>query len=203
MSDPQDQPGTPVTTIEATGQVIEGGPGGDPGGGGGGDPPRKSYKPTKLERESRILEIYRLLVIGLSRADIHRFVAEKTTWSVNSRTIDTYTQKATELFTVLAAYRREIELGKAIARCTDLFSRSHRIQDYKTALAAQKELNELLGLYATTDGQDDERGGFVALIPAQAENDEDWEAYCQRDQEQRQLTLQAPPKVVGTNAAGA
>ena len=43
---------------------------------------------------------------------------------------------------------REERTGEAIVRLNDLYERSLRIQDCKTALAAQKELNRLLGLNA-------------------------------------------------------
>lgn len=40
------------------------------------------------------------------------------------------------------------ELGQSYYRLNDLYLRSLRIQDTKTALAAQRELNKLLSLYA-------------------------------------------------------
>ena len=43
---------------------------------------------------------------------------------------------------------RQERTGEAIIRLNDLYERSLRIQDCKTALAAQKELNRLCGLHA-------------------------------------------------------
>jgi hypothetical protein len=43
---------------------------------------------------------------------------------------------------------RQERTGEAIVRLNDLYERSLRIQDCKTALAAQKELNRLCGLHA-------------------------------------------------------
>jgi hypothetical protein len=49
---------------------------------------------------------------------------------------------------VLAAnYDRTRELGTAIARLNDLYRRAVAIQDTKTALQTQRELNRLLNLY--------------------------------------------------------
>jgi hypothetical protein len=48
---------------------------------------------------------------------------------------------------VLAAeYHPDEELGRAITRLNDLYARSLKIQDTKTALAVQRELNRLLML---------------------------------------------------------
>ena len=190
MSDQETGQNPANSVIEASGQVIEEGGGGDPPRGGGGEgPPKRATKLTKVEYEHRLTEIYRLLVIGVSKQDIRRFVAEKTTWNVPERTLERYIQKATEWFKAVAATHRETELGKGIARCTDLFSRCHRIQDYKTALAAQKELHALLGLYPhREDGEGDGRD-FVVVIPQGPQTDEEFEAKaCQ--------LLQRPPKVI-------
>lgn len=201
MSDPQNDPNPQNQVLEATGKVIEGGGGGGGPRGGGGDPPTNpSKKLTKVEFEHRVTEVYKLLVVGLSKPDIRRFVAEKTTWNVPERTLERYIERATTWFKTLADFHRHAELGKSIARCTDLFSRCHRIQDYKTALAAQKELNALLGLYPNPDLADGNRAPFVALMPASAESDEDWETYCQRDQ-QRRLEQRRPPKVIGSTSS--
>jgi hypothetical protein len=43
---------------------------------------------------------------------------------------------------------RQERTGEAIVRLNDLYERSLRVQDCKTALAAQKELNRLCGLHA-------------------------------------------------------
>jgi len=42
---------------------------------------------------------------------------------------------------------RQERTGEAIVRLNDLYERSLRVQDCKTALAAQKELNRLFGLH--------------------------------------------------------
>ncbi len=47
----------------------------------------------------------------------------------------------------VATYDRDAQLGSAILRLNDLYQRALTIQDVKTALAAQRELNKLLDLY--------------------------------------------------------
>jgi len=46
-----------------------------------------------------------------------------------------------------AEYQRDEQTGIALVRLNDIYRRSLAIQDAKTALAAQKELNKLLDLY--------------------------------------------------------
>ena len=63
-------------------------------------------------------------------------------------------RRARKLITLAADYNRDEQIGKAVVRLEDLYSRSLRVQDTKTALAAQKELNKLLALYPETPGHD-------------------------------------------------
>jgi hypothetical protein len=62
--------------------------------------------------------------------------------------------EARQRITIAADYHRDEQLGTAILRLQDLYVRAIKVQDVKTALAAQKELNKLLRLYAgaTADG---------------------------------------------------
>jgi hypothetical protein len=48
---------------------------------------------------------------------------------------------------VSADYNRDEQLGTAIARLNDLYAKSIKVNDVKTALHAQRELNRLMGLY--------------------------------------------------------
>ena len=50
--------------------------------------------------------------------------------------------------TIAADYDRDQQVGTAFVRLNDIYRRSLTVQDVKTALAAQKELNKLLSLYA-------------------------------------------------------
>lgn len=150
---------------------------------------RTGYKPTKAEHEQRLSQIHALLVNNLSRKDICRYVSEKTTWGLTERSIDRYIAEATKMIQASAAFSRDLELGKAIARINDLYSRAHRVQDYKTCLAVQRELSELLGLYAPKrmehTGPDGSPQQFIAIMPERPKDMEEWSRQCRPEQEER------------------
>ena len=103
-------------------------------------------KPTKVEHALRVAKVFELLAAGLTRAQIIRYVADKTEWGACERTVDSYIALATKEFDVLADVDRRVIAGMALARLNELYARSLRIQDFKTALAVQRELNKLTGL---------------------------------------------------------
>jgi hypothetical protein len=81
--------------------------------------------------------------------------------------------------TIAADYNRTEEIGTAYIRLHDLYKRSLNVQDVKTALAAQKELNKLLDLYTAlrageleeaTEGEMGERGIAAAELAAVREH---------------------------------
>lgn len=57
--------------------------------------------------------------------------------------------EARRRLTVAADYDRDEQVNTAYLRLNDLYARSLKVQDVKTALAAQKELSKLLALYAS------------------------------------------------------
>lgn len=69
-------------------------------------------------------------------------------------------KKAEKKIVLAANYDRTRELGTAIARLNDLYRRAVAIQDTKTALQIQREINKLLDLYdrplPTETGETDE-----------------------------------------------
>ena len=149
------------------------------------EPRTRARHPSKSEREARITEIYKLLVMRVARHDILQFCANKTDWELKERAVDYLIAAATKRFHTEAKYRREIELGRSIATTADILSRTLRVQDYKTALAAQKELNELLGLYAPkrvalTD-PDGTTPSYVALLPEPIKDHAAWSERCKQE----------------------
>jgi hypothetical protein len=107
-------------------------------------------KPTNAELKRRVNTVSDLLLMGSSRAEILQYIAEKTPWGISERTIDDYIARATEAYRKVAEFHREEQLGKAIRRLEMLFLRAMKVQDFQRALATQRELNALLGLYAPT-----------------------------------------------------
>ncbi|KAA0253406.1 MAG: hypothetical protein EDX89_14395 [Acidobacteria bacterium] len=104
-----------------------------------------SRKATHAEVEERVTEVYILLIRGASRADILRHAADR--WHLATRQAEDYLARANARLRELASFIHEEELGKARERLNDLYSKNYRVQSYRDALACQKELNELLGLY--------------------------------------------------------
>lgn len=102
-------------------------------------------KVTNAESAERVTKIFELLLLGLSRQEIMQYCSA---WNITTRQIDVYIQKATARLKAHADYKREEQLGVAIHRLNNLYRSSLKIQDYKGALAVQKELNLLLGLHA-------------------------------------------------------
>lgn len=106
-----------------------------------------------IEMIRRINAVYDLILMGFNRVQIIEYGQKvdlkhgKTDWNVQDSTIDTYIAKAKERFEDESAIHRAEQLGLAISRLIYLWQKNVSIQDYKTALAVQKELNALVGLY--------------------------------------------------------
>ena len=109
-------------------------------------------RPTDAALVLRIEQIVNLLLSGLRRSEIIRFVAEKTDWGVVDRTIDNYIGRATK--NIRAAHEGVSEHNMAMAqmRLLDLYKRSMNIQDYKTCLSILREIAKLNALYPLTEG---------------------------------------------------
>lgn len=141
-------------------------------------PPKKaaSSKPfakaTNAEVDRRVTTVFGLIVAGCTRAEIIRYSAEKTTWGVESRQIDAYIAQATVQLGEASKTSRAVELGKALARLNDLYAKSLRIQDYKACLAMQKEISELLALYAPKGEAADDGAGHPSRFVIEDPGDE-------------------------------
>lgn len=109
-------------------------------------------KITNIERDRRVNLIYDLLVLGTSRAQIIQYASEKA-WNVTDRQIDHYIQRANQRFEEESKVHQAHELGKAVRRLNDLYQKTLKVQDYRQALANQRELNALLGLYAPSKSE--------------------------------------------------
>ncbi len=70
--------------------------------------------------------------------------------------------EARQRIAVAAEYSRDEQIGKAVMRFEDLYTKSIAAKDTRTALQAQRELNRLLGLYS----RGDEVGGTEATTEA-------------------------------------
>jgi len=88
-----------------------------------------------------------LLVSGLGQAAIEAVCREK--FQLDAKATAALMAQAKKQITLAADYDRDQEIGTSYIRLKDLYSRSLKVQDFKTALAAQKEINRLQNLYPT------------------------------------------------------
>lgn len=102
---------------------------------------------TKAETRLRVAKVTDWLATGLSRAQILQTVAEKTTWNLKPRQVDSYIHKATEAFKTAGKYDPTTEFQKAKRRMEMIIAACLRVQDYARAIAASKELHTLMALY--------------------------------------------------------
>lgn len=105
-------------------------------------------KATKGQMQQRVTEVYKLLLMGVDRAEILEH--GRKTWNLERAQVDNLIARANQVFERKAAVVQDQEFGKALARLNDLYMRSMKVQDYKTCLAVQRELSSLLGLNAPT-----------------------------------------------------
>jgi hypothetical protein len=106
-------------------------------------------KTLSVETEKRIDAVSNLLLSGASRRDVIAYVLDEAKWpTVTSvRAVDVYIAHANRRFEALSEPMRKAAFGRAVARREALFLRCMKTHDYKTALATDKDLCNLLGLY--------------------------------------------------------
>ncbi len=102
-------------------------------------------KATHAQKEERLNTIYTLLVNGATRYDILQYSAKH--FGLKTRQVDNYIGDANALIASEAEYHRSREIGRSIARLHEVFKSCMGVKDYRSAIAAQRELNALLSLY--------------------------------------------------------
>jgi hypothetical protein len=109
-------------------------------------------KSVKLKVENpRIAIVKTLLCHALDRSAILAYAAEKG-WHEEPGDIDHYIEIGnSELATAAAEIDTDTELGKAVARLSHLYMQTLKVQDHKTALSIQKEINKVLTLKLAAD----------------------------------------------------
>lgn len=95
---------------------------------------------------SRDAEIFRLILRGLSRETIIIYATQEK-WSETPAEIDDLIDAAyAELANKAASVDTDAEFGLAFVRLNDLYMDAKKVQDTRTALQVQKEINKLLAL---------------------------------------------------------
>ena len=105
---------------------------------------KQSPKLTAAEMETRINEVFSMIVLGATRPHMIRYASE--TWGVTSRTTDNYIARATERLKEQGRIDREAEVSKAVKRYELIFQKALKSGQYYAAINAQKELCKLLAL---------------------------------------------------------
>jgi len=108
--------------------------------------------------EQRIKDIATLLINGNSREVIVLHCSEK--WNIGERQADKYIARAKVLVEKSVKRKLEYDYAKAVRRYEDLYKLSLEKKDYKTALAVNKEITTLQGLFK----QQFEHAGEIKFI---------------------------------------
>ncbi len=106
----------------------------------------------KIIPEERLDSVKTLLCRGLDRTTILQYAAEFG-WDSAQEDVDSWISAAMlQLAEDAGAIDTEAELGKALARLNHLYMNANKVQDFKTALAIQKEINKVLTLKVKAAG---------------------------------------------------
>jgi len=131
-------------------------------------------KSTVIEVQSRVNQIFDLLIKGATRQQIFQYASGappkqrkdgtysegRPAWGVTERMIDEYIAKANALFAEQSIVDRKREVGKTLTRFNFLYTANIQAGDFKAALDTEKAKATLLGLNAPTklahEGKDGE-----------------------------------------------
>jgi hypothetical protein len=97
---------------------------------------------------ARVDQVLELVVAGLTRAHIIKWVQEKSDWKIGDRQTDRLIHAARQILQTQAEPHRREELAKSLRRLDMLFARSLQINDFKGCLAIERERIALLHLSA-------------------------------------------------------
>jgi dihydrodipicolinate synthase/N-acetylneuraminate lyase len=112
--------------------------------------------------EERLNSVKTLLCQGLDRTTILQYAAVMK-WESAPGQVDAWISAAMlELADDAGNIDTEAELGKALARLNYLYMNASKVQDFKTALAIQKEINKVLVLKVKAAGAGAMGGNNVA-----------------------------------------
>jgi len=135
----------------------------------------KAPRCTKDEKVKRIDTVFRLILDGYLRHEIQFYVNNKTSWGIAENTIDWYIHRANDVFAQYSKNNMDNEIGKSIGRLNRIYQKAFSMQDYKTAIQAQKEIIRLLGLDRQDKGnsQEDFKSLSDLMVAFSDEEDKD------------------------------
>ncbi len=114
--------------------------------------------------EATIHKVLLLLITTRNLAEIKRQCTEKLGLSPD-QTVKAI-EEASGQIAAAAVWNRDIEAGKSLLRLDDLYERSLRVQDIKTALVAERDRAKLVGLHKpkAIDETDNDRDSELETV---------------------------------------
>ncbi len=86
-----------------------------------------------------------LLVQGYTVEKVQAYAAQQ--WNLETDEAAALVAESRTKLTLAADYAKDEQVGTAITRLNDLYAKSVKDGDFKTALQAQREMNRLMNLY--------------------------------------------------------
>lgn len=100
--------------------------------------------------DERLSIVVELILRGARLEDVQSTINKKfSAWELDAKQINSLFNQATQALSQQHA-NIELERARAALRLNNLFQRTMLIQDYKTALNAQKALTSMLSLHVQT-----------------------------------------------------
>lgn len=132
------------------------------------DNPNYHKKPTNTELRRRLDIVESLLIDCASVPEIMRYFAEKENLKLARRTIEQYVHIVEKRIQKAAEPLRELEIRKAVRRFERCFARaiSGTKKNVAAAIAAQKALNDLLGLNPPKNNEEEQSMEQLAALIA-------------------------------------
>ncbi len=110
--------------------------------------PKPFSKGTRAQIARRVTQVFKLLILGKTRAFIVQFCADQ--WEIEERQADEYIARANDMIEAQAARTREDHMKIALQRLDAVFGEAFEAGEFKDALGAQHQVNKIIGLYAPT-----------------------------------------------------
>lgn len=105
---------------------------------------------NKIEAQERLNTVIRFITMGITKPDnIFKIVTSDSNpnqWKCSRRNFYNYFLKAKNYFIKQSEINRQELIGIGINRLEELYESARKIQDFKTALSIQKEINNMFGL---------------------------------------------------------
>lgn len=119
--------------------------------------PRET-KANKAEVERRTTVVVDLLLDGLRRHEILKYIENKEKWGISNSQVDEYIAKANEVINNYESGNRDAKIRKTEQRLEKLLSRAISKKDFRLARLLIQDIRTLFGIdkpqkYARTDSE--------------------------------------------------